>query len=308
VLDRLGWRDRLRIWSPKDISYFEDLPAGTEMLVFAGIVASDLLLQARYDVRPVERVPGATESLYAKYQGELLKRVEAAAHADLSLGPALWQVISGRLFGIRELLERAGAEFAALRGPQELPLVELTGEIYVRSVDFSNDSLVEKLEARGLRVHLSPKTEWMNYCGYIGRRTKAHVGFTDRFSQRLQHRIESVALAAIAPHMDWPAPPTVTEALEAARPYVNDALEGEAVLTVGGPLHEWRHGQIAAVVSVGPLECMPTKIAEAQFFHIAEQHKALVLTLPMNGDPLDPQALDNFTFEVHARHNARRRR
>jgi predicted nucleotide-binding protein (sugar kinase/HSP70/actin superfamily) len=301
VLDRLGWRERLRVWSPKDTSYFEDMPAGTEMLVFVGIVASDLLLQARLDVRPVERVPGATERLYAKYQAELLQRVEAAAHGDLSLGPALWQVISGRLFGLRELLERAGAEFAALRGPQELPLVELTGEIYVRSVDFSNDLLIEKLEARGLRVHLSPKTEWMNYCGFVGRRKKERLRLTDHFSQRLQHRIESAALAAIAPHLGWPVPPTVEEALEAARPYVNDALEGEAVLTVGGPLHEWRHGQIAAVVSVGPLECMPTKIAEAQFHHVAEREGLLSLTLSLNGDPISTAALDNFAFEVKAR-------
>ena len=41
VLERLGWRDRVRIWSPKDTGYFDNMPAGTEMLVFAGIAASD---------------------------------------------------------------------------------------------------------------------------------------------------------------------------------------------------------------------------------------------------------------------------
>ena len=176
----------------------------------------------------------------------------------------MWQVLSGRLFGIRELLERAGAEFAALRGPEQRPLVELTGEIYLRSVDFSNDCVIEKLEARGLRVHLSPTTEWLNYCGHVGRRAKERVGLTDHFSKLIQHRIESAALAVLAPRLGWPVPPAVTEALGAARPYVNDALEGEAVLTVGVPLHKWRRGQIAAVVSIGPLECMPAKIAEAQ--------------------------------------------
>jgi activator of 2-hydroxyglutaryl-CoA dehydratase/predicted nucleotide-binding protein (sugar kinase/HSP70/actin superfamily) len=301
VLDRLGWRERLRIWSPKDTGYFEDMPAGTEMLVFAGIVASDLLLQARLDVRPVERMRGATEVLYADCQRELAKRLEAAARGELSLGPALWQVLSGRLFGIRELLERAGAEFAALRGPEQRPLVELTGEIYLRSVDFSNDCVIEKLEARGLRVHLSPTTEWLNYCGHVGRRAKDHVGLSDHFSKLIQHRIESAALAVLAPRLGWPVPPAVSEALGAARPYVNDALEGEAVLTVGVPLHKWRRGQIAAVVSVGPLECMPAKIAEAQFHHVAEREGLLSLTLAFNGDPINTAALDNFAFEVKAR-------
>ena len=56
VLERLGWRDRVRIWSPKDTGYFDELPVGTEMLMFAGIMGSELLLQAMLDVRPVERV------------------------------------------------------------------------------------------------------------------------------------------------------------------------------------------------------------------------------------------------------------
>ena len=33
VLERLGWRDRVRIWSPKDSGYFDDMPKGTEVLV-----------------------------------------------------------------------------------------------------------------------------------------------------------------------------------------------------------------------------------------------------------------------------------
>lgn len=77
------------------------------------------------------------------------------------------------------------------------------------------------------------------------------------------------------------------------------------MLTVGSPLAEWRRGEIDAVVSVGPLECMPNKIAEAQLFHIAERDGLLSLTLSMNGDPIDGAALDNFAFEVHARFRRR---
>jgi len=78
------------------------------------------------------------------------------------------------------------------------------------------------------------------------------------------------------------------------------------VLTLGGPLHEWHEGLIDGVVSVGPLECMPNKIAEAQFFHAAEHEGLASLTLPVNGDPIDPAVLDSFAFEVHER--ARRKR
>ena len=117
VLERLGWRDRVRIWSPKDTGYFDNMPPGTEMLILAGIAASDLLLQAKLDVRPVERKPGGAEEIYQRYRVELLTRLESAARGKLALGPALWEVAGGRLFGVRELLARAGAEFAAMRGP-----------------------------------------------------------------------------------------------------------------------------------------------------------------------------------------------
>jgi activator of 2-hydroxyglutaryl-CoA dehydratase/predicted nucleotide-binding protein (sugar kinase/HSP70/actin superfamily) len=306
VLERLGWRDRVRIWSPKDSGYFDGAPAGTEMLVLTGIAASDFLLQAKLDVRPVECVPGQTAVIYERYRHELIARLESAARGDLKLGPALWQVASGQLFGVRELLTSAGKEFAAVRGPGELPLVELAGEIYVRAVEFSNDFLIEKLEARGLRVHLAPKTEWLNYCGHYQRYEPGRNRLADSFSTLVRRRIENCAFAAIGPRLGWtPAPPTA-EILDAAAPYVSEALAGEAVLTVGAPLHEWRHARIDALVNVGPLECMPTKIADAQLHHIAEHEGLLSLTLPFNGDPVSAAALDNFAFEVRARFQRRK--
>ena len=306
VLERLGWRDRVRIWSPKDTGYFDDLPPGTEMLVFAGLAASDLLLQAKFDVRPVELQPGAAEKLYQRFHRELLAQIETAARGNLSLGPALWQVVGGKLFGLRALLERAAREFAALRGPGERPCVELTGEIYVRGVEFSNDSLIEKLEARGLRVHLAPKTEWVNYCGHVSRQMDGRNRFADGFSLLVQRRIEHTAFSAMAPHLGWSPIPTTGEAIAAADPYVHAELQGEAVLSVGAPLHAYRHGHIDAVLSVGPLECMPTKIAEAQWHHVAEREGVLSLTLGFNGDPINPAALDNFAFEVKERFQVRK--
>ena len=72
------------------------------------------------------------------------------------------------------------------------------------------------------------------------------------------------------------------------------------MVTVGTSLHEWRHKRIDGVVNVGPLECMPTKIAEAQLHHVAERDGLPSLTLLFNGDPINTAVLDNFAFEVKA--------
>ena len=127
----------------------------------------------------------------------------------------------------------------------------------------------------------------------------------DRLSYFIRQRIEKSIFEAMEPAMEWAPLPAPAEALAAAAPYVHPALAGDAVLTVGAPLHEYRHGQIDAVVCVGPLECMPTKIAEAQWNHIAEHEGILSLTLPFNGDPVSAAALDNFAYEVKEQFSAR---
>ncbi|HEY5912505.1 MAG TPA: BadF/BadG/BcrA/BcrD ATPase family protein [Verrucomicrobiae bacterium] len=301
VLGRLGWTERLRIWAPKDSGYFDDLPAGTEMLMLSGIIATDLLRRALLEVRPAERVSGKAQAVYEQYTTRLLEQLEIAGRGDLRLAPALWQVARGGLFGVGDLLRRAAGEFAAAKGDRALPLIEMTGEIYVRAVDFSNDYLVHKLEERELRVRPAPQHEWLSYCSYIRRRRSGRNRLVDSFSRRVQHQIEAALFSTVAQPLGWPAPPTIEETLAAAAPYVSSALEGEAVLTVGASVQGWQRQEIDAVVAVGPLECMPTKIAEAQFYHVAEQDGLLTLTISFNGDPISTAALDNFAFEVHER-------
>ncbi|HCF58344.1 MAG TPA: hypothetical protein DFS52_10175, partial [Myxococcales bacterium] len=47
--------------------------------------------------------------------------------------------------------------------------------------------------------------------------------------------------------------------------------------------------------------------SESQFFHVAENEGLPSLTLSLNGDPLGPEALDNFAFEVHSRFRDKQR-
>jgi predicted nucleotide-binding protein (sugar kinase/HSP70/actin superfamily) len=122
----------------------------------------------------------------------------------------------------------------------------------------------------------------------------------------MRSRIEALCHAAAAKPMGWAPVSPVEEVLEAAAPYLHDRLEGEAILTIGTPVHEHRGRHIDAVVAVGPLECMPNKIAEAQLHHAGEREGLLSLGLSVNGDPISAEVLDSFAFEVHARFRARR--
>jgi hypothetical protein len=122
------------------------------------------------------------------------------------------------------------------------------------------------------------------------------------------HRTQQVSYDTMARWLGWHARTGVGQSIDSASPYLRSAFEGEAVLTLGGAIHEWRAGVIDGVISVGPLECMPNKLAETQFFHVAEHEGLPSLTIPFNGDPLDPEVLDNFAFAVRSGFRVRRTR
>jgi len=306
TLKRLGWEDRVRIYSPEDSDYFAQAPAGFSGLLSSSVVTSDLLLASLLEARPSEIRPGIASAVYERYMKELTALVQREAAKKPTLKDVVWQVFSRRLFGLSRLLKEATREFARLRGESDLPTVALVGEIYVRLNAFANDSIINKLEKQGIRIRLAPFCEWLEYTEHIARLTKGVHGFSKLLEKRMWDRILNILFDIFSSGMSCPSHTPVPVSLDAASLYLRKELRGEAVLTLGYALSEWRSNQIDGVVNVGPLECMPTKIAEAQFFHVAEQEKALVLTLPVNGDPINPQVIEDFAFEVHARHQLRR--
>jgi predicted nucleotide-binding protein (sugar kinase/HSP70/actin superfamily) len=188
----------------------------------------------------------------------------------------------------------------------------MVGEIYVRLDPFANNFLIDQLESRGLRVRLAPFVEWLEYTSQnrIQRRREGrHVATDNPLRSRITHFLEKGVLKRLyglmSGTLEWPHRTTVENSLCAAAPYIDRKLMGEAVLTLGGPVHEYDCGHIDGVVSVGPHECMPNKIAEAQFAHVGDEKGLISLTLPLTGDPVDPEILDRFAFEVKEHHGAK---
>jgi predicted nucleotide-binding protein (sugar kinase/HSP70/actin superfamily) len=305
VLDRLGWGDRVRIWSPPFGDYFQGMEPGFKGIIFAGVVAAGVLEEALHDVRPVETRDGAAAAIHARWQDALWKKIEEATGGDLSASRLVLEVASGRIWGFPALLAAAAEELAHVKSQREVPSVLVVGEIYVRSEAFSNDFIAEQLERRGIRARLEPISEFLQYSDYIAHKNGSKRGVADRIEKHVRERILHLCHAAAALPLGWKDHAPVPAQLAAARPYLREELEVESVLTIGVPVDAWRKGDIDAVVSVGPLECMPNKIAEAQFHHVAEKEGLLSLTLSLNGDPIDPEVLDGFAFEVHQRFRRR---
>jgi activator of 2-hydroxyglutaryl-CoA dehydratase/predicted nucleotide-binding protein (sugar kinase/HSP70/actin superfamily) len=307
VLDRLGWSDRVRIWSPPFGDYFAGFPPGMKAIAFTAISACGVLEAALHDVRPVELRPGAAGAAFEVAWRELTGLVEERMRGDLSAGRALWEAGSGRLYGMASLLRRAARAFAAVKGDRAVPTVLVTGEVYVRADPGANDAIIDRLEERGLRVYLEPTVDFVQWAEALAWSNGEKRGAADRVETLLRARILATCQDILGERLGGPRHGTALEAMDASGTYVRRSLEVETVVTLGAALHGWRHGAIDAAVSVGPLECMPNKLAESQFFHAAEREGLLSLSLPLNGDPIDPEVLDNFAWEVRARFERRRR-
>ena len=214
------------------------------------------------------------------------------------------------MWGLRDILVRASKEMASVKNRlRDVPSVALVGEIYVRLDPFANDFVIDKLEERGVRVRMAPFTEWLEYTQYQAetRVLEQRMLDTDRplaigLTGIVQRATVETLYHICAKALDWAERLKVTDAVRSAKPYINPALAGEACLTLGGPITEFQHKQIQGVVIVGPHECMPCRIAEAQYGKVAEDMGMPYLSISLNGDPMDTEALDRFAYDIHEAH------
>jgi predicted nucleotide-binding protein (sugar kinase/HSP70/actin superfamily) len=302
VVERLGLGDRCRFVSPHETNYYAGLPPGFTTVFYAGIIASVLLQDSLLAVRPTERHPGAANEIFARRHAELCSLLERQSRIITSTTATVTEVMAGRLFALPALLEEAAREWQAVQGTGGRPVVLLVGEIYVRNDGFANDNIVERLEARGLQVRCTPFNEFLDYVDHCNQQV-SRPSFGNLVTQQVKQRVHRRLHQAVARHLTLPPAAHIEDTIAAAGDYLRGDIGGEAVITLGLALHEWRRKAVAAVVNVGPLECMPTRIAEAQFFHIAEREGLPSLTLAYNGDPISDDALDNFAFAVVERHS-----
>jgi len=311
VLERLKLDDKVSVISPSDADYFEGTKPDFAARLWTGFLVHDLLQSMRLHVRPVEKESGLAKALYAKYYGQLIRALEQPGQGTLLT--AVGQ-LSQSMWGLRYIITRAGKEFAAAMGPErDVPTVALVGEIYVRLDPFANDNIVERLESKGIRVQFAPFVEWLEYSNMLsetrileGRPNSQDSVLTAGFTGLVQRVTTRVLYGICSRALGWPERTTVSEVVASGERFVHRALAGEAVLTVGGPIHEFEKGQVDAVVVVGPHECMPCKIAEGRFARVGEKLGLPYLATYLAGDGIDTEGLERFAFDLKERHRLAR--
>jgi hypothetical protein len=254
----------------------------------------------------VERAPGLANDIHARWSRRLFDAVKKAAAGDLSARKVMLEAATGRVYGLREVVAGFAREMGAAKDPRPHPTVLLVGEIYVRSDPASNGWAADELEKRGLRVRIEPVVEYMQFTDLVQLRRGVQKGLKATLKSRIRKRIVDSIQHAAAAGLGWPEHPPIKEVAAIGTRYLRQDLEHEAVLALGLGARGWREGELDGLLSVGPLECMPNKLVEAQLFHVGQREGLVSLTLSLNGDPIDPEVLDEFAYEV--KEGFRRRR
>jgi predicted nucleotide-binding protein (sugar kinase/HSP70/actin superfamily) len=307
VLERMGEGGRVSIFSPPDSDYFQGVPPGLGAIVLGALAAYGMLADGLRDVRPVERAPGVAEQIHDRWSRRLYEVVRQAAAGDLSAKRVMLEAATGRVYGIRDVVAGFARELGAAKDPRPHPTVLLVGEIYVRSDPASNGWAADELERRGIRVRIEPVVEYMQFSDLVQLRRGVQKGLKAALKSRIRRRIVDAIQHAAAHGLGWPRHASIKDVAAIGTGYLRQDLEHEAVLALGLGARGWREGEIDGLIAVGPLECMPNKLVEAQLFHVGQKEGLVSLTLSLNGDPIDPEVLDEFAYEVKETFRRRRR-
>lgn len=188
-----------------------------------------------------------------------------------------WQKIlialeEGDYDGLEHQLIRSADCFRGIdlkRPAGEVPVITLSGEIFVRRDALSRQNLTERLAQMGFATVCSPIAEWVLYCNYMvdaglnpedmSLLDKLKFKVRNKFQARYEKRIKSILSASGLVHA---TPMDMNTIIKNASPYISRNLPGEAVLTIGSSLTEIV-SHSCGVIAIGPFGCMPNRLSES---------------------------------------------
>jgi len=248
IFDRLGFYD-VQLTSPSNSNTYVELSGGHALKfwipAWKGIVATDILEKMMRERVPYEAVSGETLKVYQKYMGEMETSIEHGAK-DLV-----------------DVMRSAADAFNAveLKPGNKKPLICVIGEIYMKNNPFANGFLVQRLEALGAEVLMTPYRDWVAYFSYRydrdSRRKRDLKGF---LKSHLQMAAQNITLRnldkAVRHATDMDLDIEIQECLEICEPYVHRDYDGEPVMAMGTAVGLADMG-VSGYANIFPFTCLP---------------------------------------------------
>jgi predicted CoA-substrate-specific enzyme activase len=190
---------------------------------------------------------------------------------------AEWQKVliaikKGKFSLLEDQLVKTATIFAAipLKKPiDQVPVISLTGEIFVRRDPLSRQNLTQLLARKGFATVCAPIAEWMHYTEYLqlnnisecqtSKLKKLRIWIKQSIMLKDERRIKKRLSASGLVHAETIDVDTL---VANASDYISPNLAGEAILTVGASMNEVV-SHTCGVIAIGPFGCMPNRMSEA---------------------------------------------
>ena len=261
VLDKLGLEEVPILSLEQGNEWIEttsSIGKNFERHAWQAVVCVDVLEKILLKTRPYEQNPGESDALFQE-------SVQAVSEAIARGSDSLWETM-------RQLAARWKIIERRLDAPNR-PRIGVVGEVYVRTNEYANNSVVRTLEQLGAEVMIPTMGEWFHYLSEIrgqehrarGHHLKALKGLATRGVQNFDEK-KAYSLFGLEPDA---GPQTL---FEMAKPYLDSSFYGEAILTIGKSVELIRHEGVCGVVNTMPFTCMPGSICSALFTRVRRDH------------------------------------
>jgi predicted nucleotide-binding protein (sugar kinase/HSP70/actin superfamily) len=296
VLDEIGLTDVSLITFDQTSGFHKDLAVlgSTRFLrnVWHGLVLMDLIQKLSREIRPYEVIKGETNLVFKKALKDLESFVaDNSKHKDID-----------------DFTKKVVKEFDIIKTnrTEPKPRIGIIGEIYVRSNPFTNNYIVDHLEALGAEVSLPPFEEWLDYIDYIREEDyllkKDYLSYLKQkitliFQEREANKIRKSFKGKIKNfYMESPTSETIKYGIT----YIEPALRGEAVLSMGRAV-EYAHKGFNGVVNIIPFGCMPGTIVTALLKRFKNDHSIPVFNLTVDGikNPGEEMRIEAFVKQCY---------
>lgn len=295
ALDRLGAGD-VQILTANTAGHSDVFGFPALVRLWRGLVASELLVRARCQLRPYASKPPALDRLFDWAWPAL-----AEGLAEDRLDQALKQ-IGDRLSGVQCETER------------RRPIVGVAGDIYTRIHPFGNHNLFNHLENAGLEVWPAPflvdsvdfgirkaVSDAVDDRDFLGA-----AGNTFLF---LRKELEAWRMRFhLGTRLSRLEEPGYQETVELAQPYVDGKVNEVLVQNVAKMVHFARHGA-AGVINAISFHCMLGTISAALTERVRQDFDMLPMTTFIYGAKSggeEQTRIEAFAHQVRAFHERKR--
>lgn len=243
------------LYSISSENAYAGMGSGFERKIWRGIVVSDAMEDIRSMLLANAKNPGEAMEIFGRCWRRMIGAFEQHSFAPL-----------------RKAILDAVSDFRKIpmkKPPEEVPVVALVGEIFVRRDGLSKQYITEMLAREGFAVTCSPIGEWVLYTDYLV--NKGLASETPSLMEKLRLLLkqkymahsETTIKSMLAQSGLVRASRVDVEAIvDAAAGLISPNLTGEAILTVGSALMEIS-SHACGVIGIGPFGCMPNRLSES---------------------------------------------